>query len=597
MGTASFTQVSKGSKQKRNAKRKALDGSKKGQPLDCLLVCERRNISGTDNCTQTKEREDIHSQSHIQLVQRSGLPRTVTLAKDLPQVDAARGKKRKKRREVDSGNGASVEVECAIVDDLRAEPGHIGGEDEPSQEMGAGAAENGVASGELLLQCTLANDHLEAKDSLSKKKMKRDKSGVGKSVVGGTGSALGDKARAESGEVNERDNQSHGLEGSLDDSRAAAGELPFPRNLSLARHSSSGQDGRGQNANSPDKHPEDRVIVHKEEERCPPVQQKGTGPRRRHFEDDELPQGVLTGVAAESWRADEARLDDVKVGAFSREEDAIILAAVKEYTEAKGWSQEEGVEKLLSARKRAHGAWLEIGRCLPHRRLKSIHVRATRLLHSGNFLGRWSPEEEEALKRLYGEHGPQWRKMSEIIGRWGENIKHKWRDLKLGEAAAKGPWSQEEMEKLCGLVKQQVEDRERDPTLRRDHGKRLVHDDLDWQAIQEQMGRRHNACITQWYYKLSPFMVANGEWGNRDDRRMLKAMVEGGYVDEMEVEWEALLDDRSGDICRKRWHQMKRHFPPMARTFLDNVELACDRFAPNLIIGDPPDGNIFSLDS
>ncbi|GAQ91283.1 hypothetical protein KFL_007580010, partial [Klebsormidium nitens] len=275
---------------------------------------------------------------------------------------------------------------------------------------------------------------------------------------------------------------------------------------------------------------------------------------------------VLSGDRAEHWKDDDVRTD-LKYGAFSKEEDEIIRAAVAEYIEERNLG-EDGIEKLLNTRKHkeVQGAWLEIARCLPERSVKRVHARACRLLHGGNYKGRWSREEEERLQTLHAQLGPKWVQIGSMMGRLPDACKDKWRIIGVTDKK-KGQWSPKESEQLSRLVQESLSQKRIRTSVERVVDGRQVRDDIDWTAISARMGvRTANQCLRHWYDVLAPGMVRTGtgveEWGGEDDQLMLQRIVESGATSEPEVEWASLLPHRDGTACRKRWRMMIKHLPP-----------------------------------
>lgn len=305
-----------------------------------------------------------------------------------------------------------------------------------------------------------------------------------------------------------------------------------------------------------------------------------------------VPRSAGTTV---SWRDDSSR-EGLKFGKFSPEDDAAIRAAFNEYIRSKGWGEEEGVSRLLrntSSRGARRGAWMEIAQCLPERSVMRVWNRAARILHEGNYLGKWTPEEEESLRRLHMEHGPKWNVIGAKLGRIPDALKDKWRQIKDADKVRKGRWSLEERQKLyfgvleCGWPE----------TPRPAIGGQQVRDNINWSKVVEKMegARHHNQCVSEWYHSLAPGMVAAGEWDIRDDRRLLQALVGGAADSEADIDWDSLLDNRSATVCKKRWRQMTKYLKAGWWQFDEQLRMAVERFAPDLAAeageGEPPRGH------
>lgn len=52
-----------------------------------------------------------------------------------------------------------------------------------------------------------------------------------------------------------------------------------------------------------------------------------------------------------------------------------------------------------------------------------------------------------------------------------------------------------------------------------------------------------------------------GDWGIGDDRRLLKALFRGGFSTEWQVDWGALVPQRTAVAARRRWRLMLKSVP------------------------------------
>jgi hypothetical protein len=54
------------------------------------------------------------------------------------------------------------------------------------------------------------------------------------------------------------------------------------------------------------------------------------------------------------------------------------------------------------------------------------------------------------------------------------------------------------------------------------------------------------------------------------------------------VEWDSLLEHRSGEVCRKRWQEMGRTLgEQLKHSFIDQLEAVIKIFAPELLDDEP----------
>ncbi|KAG0581011.1 hypothetical protein KC19_4G217400 [Ceratodon purpureus] len=292
-----------------------------------------------------------------------------------------------------------------------------------------------------------------------------------------------------------------------------------------------------------------------------------------------------------TWKSDKLR-PGLVYGMYTPEEDGVLKQAVFDYIQEQGWDREEGLKKILNSRtSEAKGCWHVIRKCLPKRELKRIYARAHRILGPNTLLGKWTNEETQALMELHSVHGNNWKRIATLVGRDSEACKDKWRYVKWSKSKDYkiGTWSEEEHQKLCELVfkclhvKAQMA---KNGLIVKTN--RMIRDDINWEFIAEQMGGRGRLdCLCQWYRKMASPMVTTGEWSNGDDQRLLERLMEEFPLSEELVEWDSLLDNRSGEVCKKRWEQMQRTLGrgPEVRHqhFLEKLESIMKRFAPHLL--------------
>ncbi|XP_045829081.1 RNA polymerase I termination factor-like isoform X1 [Trifolium pratense] len=267
---------------------------------------------------------------------------------------------------------------------------------------------------------------------------------------------------------------------------------------------------------------------------------------------------------------------------FSPEEDETLKASVFAYIDSHGLG-EEGLDKVLHARlhSEVRGCWKEIAQALPHRPLYSVYQRAHALLEN---VGRckWTPDELEFIRKSYEQHGPDWRLIADALGKSRDQVKDLWRRLKY-KKARHGHWSQEEYQTLFNLVNMDLRARSLEPFRKSQHG--MLRDNICWEAIGHKLETRNSAyCCKKWYEELTSTMVARGEWCDTDDFRLIDALYTLDACCMEEVEWDELLEHRSGDACRKRWEQMVQHLGEHARKpFMEQVEVLTKRFCPDLL--------------
>ncbi|KAL2479254.1 myb family transcription factor [Forsythia ovata] len=179
------------------------------------------------------------------------------------------------------------------------------------------------------------------------------------------------------------------------------------------------------------------------------------------------------------------------------------------------------------------------------------------------------------------EHGNQWRALADELGKHSWHVKDTWRRIKLPNIK-KGHWSQEEYQGLFDLVNSDLQEKVFEEK-RSKHG--MLRDNICWTAISDKLSTRNQAnCCLKCYGQLTSPMVAEGTWADVDDYRLLSVLFNLDSRCIEDVDWDNLLDDRSGDVCRKRWNQMVLHIGKHGnKSFAEQVEVLAQRYCPHLL--------------
>ncbi|KAI3524063.1 hypothetical protein L1887_02694 [Cichorium endivia] len=267
---------------------------------------------------------------------------------------------------------------------------------------------------------------------------------------------------------------------------------------------------------------------------------------------------------------------------FTPEEDKIVKEAVLDYIKSHDLG-EDGLKKLLNCRSHpeTRNCWKEIGARIPYRPHTAVSYRAHILFEQAE-KREWTEEETEFLKKCYKKHGNNWKMVAEELGKHRIHVKDKWRRIKL-ENKKGGRWSQEEYQNLHDLVnldlQMKVASEEKKSTK---HG--MLRDNIPWGAISEKLSTRDNAtCCKKWYKQLTSSLVDEGKWSNADDYRLIRGLYDLDAACVEDVDWDGVVENRSGDVCRKRWDQMVLHIGSNgSKPFSEQVEILSQRYCPDL---------------
>jgi len=88
----------------------------------------------------------------------------------------------------------------------------------------------------------------------------------------------------------------------------------------------------------------------------------------------------------------------------------------------------------------------------------------------------------------------------------------------------------------------------------------------------------------KWYQQLASPLVKEGIWADTDDYLLMEALQKVDAVCVEDVDWERLLDHRSGELCRQRWNQMVRMIGGHGeKPFIVQVEVLARRYCPEML--------------
>ena len=266
---------------------------------------------------------------------------------------------------------------------------------------------------------------------------------------------------------------------------------------------------------------------------------------------------------------------------FSKEEDEIVKRSVLNYIE-KHQLDEKGLQMVLKCGfyPEVRDCWREIGEALPSRPHVSVYYRAHVLFERSESRS-WTPEEIELVKNFHKKYGPDWKTLAEELGKHRVHVKDTWRRIRYPNIK-KGCWSQDEYQALFDLVNKDLRMKAFEEKKSK-HG--MLRDNISWETVSERLSTRSNAlCCQKWYDQLTSPMVAEGKWADADDYRLIIALDELDAACQEDVDWDSLLQHRSGDVCRKRWNQMVRNIGEHGtKSFAEQVEILSKRFCPDVL--------------
>ncbi|KAL4555034.1 hypothetical protein LXL04_037645 [Taraxacum kok-saghyz] len=268
---------------------------------------------------------------------------------------------------------------------------------------------------------------------------------------------------------------------------------------------------------------------------------------------------------------------------FTPEEDEIVKQAVEAYIVSNNLG-DDGLKMILNCKshKGMSKCWQEIATCIPYRPYTAVYYRAHILFEQSEHR-QWSPEEINFLKESYKKHGNKWKMIAEELGKHRFHVKDTWRRIKLDNLKT-GKWTQDEYQNLYDMVNLDLQMKIIGEGQEKHSKHGMLRDNIPWTSISEKLSTRSDAtCCIKWYEQLTSSLVAEKKWADADDYWLIGRLYEIDAACVEDVDWDDLLEHRSGEICRKRWDQMVvRIGEHRSKTFGEQVEILAKRYRPEL---------------
>ncbi|RKF73256.1 DNA-binding protein REB1 [Golovinomyces cichoracearum] len=185
---------------------------------------------------------------------------------------------------------------------------------------------------------------------------------------------------------------------------------------------------------------------------------------------------------------------------LSREDIELISRAIISFRDQEGMEQSTVNEIIQKDAKKSEDSrmlWKFVSDSLPHLPKQKVINFCRRKFHNYEARGSWTADQDEELSALHEKYPGKWKKIGEIMSRFPEDCRDRWRNyLVCGDRMRKVRWEFEEEEKLRLVVKEYLDN------YHSQYGATEV-DDLqliDWQTISRMLGhtRSRLQCSLKW---------------------------------------------------------------------------------------------------
>jgi len=142
-------------------------------------------------------------------------------------------------------------------------------------------------------------------------------------------------------------------------------------------------------------------------------------------------------------------------GDWTELEKAQLRKIIEEFCAAKQIPVENFASLKFKDKNRPYlrGALIEIAKSFPHRSVHSVYRRGLREFHTFR-RGKWSEYETRKLHELTGQLGKKWVAIQNIIGRYSDDCRDKYRETYRDFSV--GSWTAEDEDKLRRVICEKV---------------------------------------------------------------------------------------------------------------------------------------------
>ncbi|KLO08456.1 hypothetical protein SCHPADRAFT_835344 [Schizopora paradoxa] len=248
-----------------------------------------------------------------------------------------------------------------------------------------------------------------------------------------------------------------------------------------------------------------------------------------------------------------------KKGKFSVTEEEQIKQAIEQYQRQHDLTLEQIREKIFAKgmKDRDNAFWSEITSHVPQRPIIAVYHYVRRSYHPMKQQGKWTKEEDAALKQAIVELGQSWEKVSGKVGRMAGDCRDRWRNhINHAEDRVIGTWTSEEEDMLTRIVTEMTTEQGKDPD-----------NEVFWTQVAAKMGnkRGRQQCRIKWTDALSKTVKNSGSkprWSQQDAFILVHKIASFDVRDDSEIDWKLLNDEDwnlwSAHCLQRRWLSLKR---------------------------------------
>lgn len=222
---------------------------------------------------------------------------------------------------------------------------------------------------------------------------------------------------------------------------------------------------------------------------------------------------------------------------FSREEINIVENFVDGYCRLNDLTRMDICRRVWSNERTKDNFWESVTKVLPYRSRASVYKHVRRQYHVFEIRARWTPEEDELLKKLAVTCKTNWKKLGEIMNRMPEDCRDRWRNyVKCGDNRASNKWSEEEESTLREIVMEMLTNESANMK-----GKPIL---INWTLVSERMHgtRSRIQCRYKWNKLLRRESLSRVAMMDTDTKLwLINRIMEPNFADIDSIDWDYIL--------------------------------------------------------
>jgi Myb-like DNA-binding protein REB1 len=139
--------------------------------------------------------------------------------------------------------------------------------------------------------------------------------------------------------------------------------------------------------------------------------------------------------------------------AFLPEEIAAVEHFISGYGHLHKVTRQDVCNRIWLSERKKDNFWELLTRILPYRLRALVYKHVRRQFHVFEVRGKWTPAEDEYLRKLAATKEGNWKEIGEVMGRMPEDCRDRWRNyIKCGDNRVLNKWLEAEEDKLREIV-------------------------------------------------------------------------------------------------------------------------------------------------